>query len=34
MNMEQRKRTKPELLIPASSPEVLETAVVFGADAV
>ncbi|MDY6104388.1 MAG: peptidase U32 family protein, partial [Acetatifactor sp.] len=32
--MEQRKRTKPELLIPASSPEVLETAVVFGADAV
>ena len=34
MSMEQKKRTKPELLIPASSLEVLETAVVFGADAV
>lgn len=28
------KRTKPELLIPASSLEVLKTAVIFGADAV
>lgn len=31
MNM---KRKRPELLIPASSPEVLKTAVIFGADAV
>lgn len=28
------KRKRPELLIPASSPEVLKTAVIFGADAV
>ncbi|MFR6333114.1 MAG: hypothetical protein ACLUOI_32985 [Eisenbergiella sp.] len=28
------ERKKPELLIPASSPEVLKTAVIFGADAV
>ena len=28
------KRQKPELLIPASSLEVLKTAVIFGADAV
>ncbi len=28
------KRKRPELLVPASSPEVLRTAVVFGADAV
>jgi len=28
------KRNKPELLIPASSLEVLKTAVIFGADAV
>ena len=28
------RRKKPELLIPASSLEVLKTAVVFGADAV
>ena len=31
MNMEQRKRTKPELLIPASSPEVLECGAMNGA---
>ena len=31
MNM---KRKRPELLIPANSPEVLKTAVIFGADAV
>ena len=29
-----KKRTKPELLIPASSLEVLKTAVIYGADAV
>ena len=33
-SMEHRKSRKPELLIPASSPEVLRTAVIFGADAV
>lgn len=32
--MSREKRKKPELLIPASSLEVLKTAVVFGADAV
>lgn len=32
--MENRKKKKPELLIPASSLEVLKTAVMFGADAV
>lgn len=34
MNMNEVYRKKPELLIPASSLEVLKTAVVFGADAV
>ena len=29
-----KKMRKPELLIPASSLEVLKTAVIFGADAV
>ena len=29
-----KTRKKPELLIPASSPEVLKTAAIFGADAV
>ena len=29
-----RKRKKPELLIPASSLEVLKAAVIYGADAV
>ena len=29
-----KERTKPELLIPASSLEVLKTAVIYGADAV
>lgn len=32
--MEKKKQKKPELLIPASSLEVLKTAVIFGADAV
>ena len=32
--MENKRREKPELLIPASSLEVLKTAVIFGADAV
>ncbi|MBR1931556.1 MAG: U32 family peptidase C-terminal domain-containing protein [Lachnospiraceae bacterium] len=32
--MSSARRTKPELLIPASSLEVLKTAVIFGADAV
>ena len=32
--MDNNKRNKPELLIPASSLEVLKTAVIFGADAV
>ena len=32
--MDSRVRKKPELLIPASSLEVLKTAVIFGADAV
>lgn len=32
--MEQRRGKKPELLMPAGSPEVLRTAVMFGADAV
>ena len=32
--MKQNKTGKPELLVPASSLEVLRTAVIFGADAV
>lgn len=34
MDGSERKRKKPELLMPASSLEVLKTAVIFGADAV
>lgn len=32
--MNNKREGKPELLVPASSPEVLKTAVIFGADAV
>ena len=34
MTLDEKKRKKPELLMPASSLEVLKTAVIFGADAV